>query len=54
VSGLAGAADGLAVSADHACMHVGTGVMCLGYNNAGQVGNGTTTDAFSAVGVSGL
>jgi alpha-tubulin suppressor-like RCC1 family protein len=55
VSGLRGAAANLTTGYGHACaILTGGSVRCWGWNNHGQLGDGTTTDRLTPVGVSGL
>jgi alpha-tubulin suppressor-like RCC1 family protein len=48
-------ATGIAAGGDHTCLRTNGGrVGCWGRNDAGQLGDGTTTNRFSAVAVPGL
>jgi alpha-tubulin suppressor-like RCC1 family protein len=55
VSGLSGNAVAIAVGRSHACaLTVGGLVFCWGFNQSGQLGNGTSTSSTVAAPVSGL
>lgn len=55
VSGLSSGVTAIAMGGSHACaLTAGGGLMCWGNNGSGQLGDGTTTNRLTAVGVSGL
>jgi alpha-tubulin suppressor-like RCC1 family protein len=55
VSGLSSGVGALSAGESHSCALMADGsVECWGYNGFGQLGDGTTTNAFSPVGVVGL
>lgn len=55
VNGLSSGAIAIAMGGSHACAQTtGGGLMCWGQNGIGQIGDGTTTNRLTAVGVSGL
>jgi alpha-tubulin suppressor-like RCC1 family protein len=55
VNGLSSGVIAIAMRGSHACAQTtGGGLMCWGHNGSGQLGDGTTTNRLTAVGVSGL
>jgi alpha-tubulin suppressor-like RCC1 family protein len=55
VSGLSTGVGALSAGESHSCaLTTDGGIQCWGYNGFGQLGDGTTTNAFSPIGVVGL
>ena len=55
VNGLGSGVDSIAVGGAHTCALIDTGdVRCWGYNNSGQLGDGTSTPSSKPVNTSGL